>query len=99
MDVEIVKYIVLGKWTDQGRKTIPDIEKRVENPRNLIEEKNGSMSLYFTMGEYDFVAIIDMPNEENMVEILMKLNAIDNFATKTLKAWTDDEFVKMISKL
>ncbi len=34
----------------------------------------------FTMGEYDFVAIIDVPNEENMVEILMKLNAMDNFA-------------------
>jgi uncharacterized protein with GYD domain len=57
------------------------------------------MNLYFTMGEYDFVAIIDMPDEENMVEILMKLNAMDNFETKTLKAWTDSEFVKMVSKL
>jgi uncharacterized protein with GYD domain len=99
MDVKIVKYIVLGKWTDQGRKTIPDIEKRVENARNLTEKQNGSMNLYFTMGEYDFVAIIDMPDEENMVEILMKLNAMDNFETKTLKAWTDSEFVKMVSKL
>ncbi|MGB9938139.1 MAG: GYD domain-containing protein [Methanobacterium sp.] len=94
-----MKYIVLGKWTDQGRKTIPDIEKRVKNARKLIEEKNGSMNLYFTMGEYDFVSIIDMPDEEGVVEILMKLNAMDNFATKTLKAWTDSEFVKMVSKL
>jgi len=95
----MVKYVVMGNWTDQGRKTIPDIEKRVETAQNLVKEQNGSMSLCFTMGEYDFVAIIDMPNEENMVEILMKLNAMDNFATKTLKAWTDSEFVKMVSKL
>ncbi|MGZ7049837.1 MAG: GYD domain-containing protein [Methanobacterium sp.] len=94
-----MKYVVMGNWTDQGRKTIEDIKKRIETSRNLIEEKNGSISLYYTMGEYDFVSIVDMPDEESLVKVLMKLNTTNLFKTKTLKAWTDDEFVKMVSEL
>jgi uncharacterized protein with GYD domain len=94
-----MKYIVLGKWTDQGRKTTKDAKKRIETAQNLVKEQNGSMSLCFTMGEYDFVAIVDMPNEEEMVKVLMKLNIMGNVITETLKAWTDSEFVKIVSKL
>ncbi|MGZ7044640.1 MAG: GYD domain-containing protein [Methanobacterium sp.] len=94
-----MKYVVMGNWTDQGRKTIEDIKKRIETSRNLIEEKNGSISLYYTMGEYDFVSIVDMPDEERLIKVLMKLNTTNLFKTKTLKAWTDDEFVKMVSEL
>jgi uncharacterized protein with GYD domain len=94
-----MKYIVLGKWTDQGRKTTKDAKKRIETAQNLVKEQNGSMSLCFTMGEYDFVAIVDMPNEEGMVKVLMKLNIMNNVITETLKAWTDSEFVKIVSEL
>ncbi|MGZ7120040.1 MAG: GYD domain-containing protein [Methanobacterium sp.] len=94
-----MKYVVMGNWTDQGRKTIEDIKKRIETSRKLVEEKNGSMSLCYTMGEYDFVSIIDMPDEESMVKTLMKLNTMNLFKTKTLRAWTSDEFVNMVSKL
>jgi uncharacterized protein with GYD domain len=94
--VKIVKYIVLGNWTDQGRKTIEEVPKRVETIQNAIEEQNGSMSIYFTMGEYDFVALVDMPDEESMVKILMKVNSMKAAVTKTLKAWPTSEFVKMI---
>ncbi|MGZ7135036.1 MAG: GYD domain-containing protein, partial [Methanobacterium sp.] len=75
------------------------IKKRIETSRNLIEEKNGSITLYYTMGEYDFVSIVDMPDEESLIKVLMKLNTTNLFKTKTLKAWTDDEFVKMVSEL
>ncbi len=94
-----MKYIVLGKWTDQGRKTTKDAKKRIETAQNLVKEQNGNMSICFTMGKYDFVAIVDMPNEEGMVKVLMKLNIMNNVITETLKAWTDSEFVKIVSEL
>lgn len=93
------KYIVLGNWTDQGRKTLGDLSKRLETIRNLIKEQNGSMSLCFTMGQYDFVGIVDVPDEESMVKFLLKINLMQNSETKTLRAWTDSEFAKMISEL
>ena len=91
-----MKYIVLGNWTNQGRKTIDEVPKRVEAIQNLIKEQNGSMNIYFTMGEYDFISFIDMPNEESMVKILMKVNSMKAAVTKTLKAWSMSEFEELI---
>ncbi|MGZ4857576.1 MAG: GYD domain-containing protein [Methanobacteriaceae archaeon] len=51
------------------------------------------------MGEYDFVSIVDMPDEESLIKVLMKLNTTNLFKTKTLKAWTSDEFVNIVSEL
>lgn len=93
------KYVILGTWTDQGRKTLTEAKKRIETSRKWIEEFSGSLSLCFTMGEYDFVAIVDVPDEESMAKIVLKLNTVDNFATKTLRAWTDTEFVELVSEL
>lgn len=94
-----MKYIVLGKWTDQGRKSIDEAPKRVEIIQNLVEKQKGSMSVYFTMGEYDFIGLIDMPNEESMVKILMQVNSMKASVTKTLKAWPTSEFAKLVSDL
>jgi uncharacterized protein with GYD domain len=92
------KYIVMGNWTDEGRKTLDtDYPKRLENSKKLVEEYKGS--LCFTMGEYDFIGIIDIPDEESMVKLLLKMNTIDKFTTKTLRAWTDTEFMKMATEL
>ena len=94
------KYIILGNWTDEGRKTLDtDYPKRIERSQKIVEEYSGSMNLCFTMGEYDFVAIVDMPDEENMVKMLIKLNERNRFTTKTLKAWTDTEFTRMINEM
>jgi len=96
----VPKYIILGNWTDEGRKTLDtDYPKRIERSQKIVEEYSGSMNLCFTMGEYDFVAIVDMPDEENMVKMLIKLNERNRFTTKTLKAWTDTEFTRMINEM
>jgi uncharacterized protein with GYD domain len=57
------------------------------------------MSVYFTMGEYDFIGLIDMPNEESMVKILMKVNSMKAAVIKSLKAWPTSEFAKLVSDL
>jgi len=93
------KYIVLGNWTDQGRKTLDDIPKRIEKSHKLVEEHNGSLSVCFTMGKYDFVGIVDMPDEESMAKVVLKLNSMQNFKTNTLRAWPDNEFAKLVSEL
>ena len=96
----VQKYIVLGNWTDEGRKSLDtDYPKRLENSKKLVEEYNGTMSLCFTMGEHDFIGIIDIPGEKSMAKLLIKLNTIGKFTTKTFRAWTDTEFVKMVTQL
>ena len=93
------KYIVLGNWTDQGRKTLNEISKRIETARNLLKQYNANLTLCYTMGEYDFIGIVDIPDEESMVKIILKLNSMQNFKTTTLRAWTDTEFMELIKEL
>lgn len=94
-----MKYIVLGNWTAKGRETLPGTKKRIETSKKIIESYQGTMELYFTMGEYDFIAIMDIPDEESMAKLLLKLNKLQNFTTKTLRAWPDSEFVEIVSEI
>jgi uncharacterized protein with GYD domain len=51
------------------------------------------------MGEYDFIAIIDMPDEESMVKYLLKAYQARYITINTLRAWDDTEFAEMVSEL
>lgn len=93
------KYIILGNWTEEGRKTINEVPKRLEKNKKLIEELNGSFNIVFTFGEYDFIVTVEVPDEETMAKFLLKLNGTQNFKTKTLRAWDETEFAKMVSEV
>jgi uncharacterized protein with GYD domain len=90
-------YIVLGNLTEQGLQEVKDAPKRDEAARRILERMGGKMQLYYTMGEYDFVAIIDMPNEENMLRFLAEMGRLGNVRTKTLKAWSEAEIARVLS--
>ncbi len=92
-------YIVLGNFTAQGIKNIADVPKRDEVARRLIEEAGGNLNLYYTMGEYDFVAVVDMPDDDSMVAFLVKIGSLGNVTTKTLKAWNEKDFSRVLSRL
>lgn len=65
----------------------------------MIEQAGGKMQLYYTLGEYDFVAIIEMPRDEDMLKFLLQVGSAGNVRTKTLKAWTESETHKVMSQL
>ena len=92
-------YIVLGNFTEQGIKNLKDLAKRDENARRAIEQAKGKVQLYYTLGEYDFVAVIDMPNDESMMKFLLQVGSLGNVRTKTLKAWTESETARLLSQL
>ena len=92
-------YIILGNFTKKGIEKIEDAPKRDEEARRLIEGAGGSLQLYYTMGDYDFVAIMEMPDDENMLKFLIQTLRGKKVVMKTLKAWTEQEFGEVVSKL
>jgi len=92
-------YIILGNYTEQGIKNVKDSPKRDEEARRMIEKAGGKMQLYYTMGEHDFVAIIEMPSDEEMAKFLLQVGRAGNVRTKTLKAWSEIEIHKVMSQL
>ncbi len=92
-------YIVLGNFTEQGIRNIKDVPKRDESARRLIEEAGGKAQIYYTLGEYDFVSIVEMPSDEDVMKFLLQVGKLGNVRTKTLKAWSESDSVKVISQL
>jgi len=91
-------YVVLGKRTELGLRELKDTPKRVEDSHRLLEQLGGRMQYYYTMGEYDFVAIVDLPNDEKMIQFLSEISSLGYVRTTTLKAWSDKEVAQLYSK-
>jgi len=93
-------YIILGKFTDEGIKAIKESPKRVEEQRVAIEKAGGKLhGFYYTMGEYDFVSIVEGPSDESALALLFSLGRLGRVRTITLKAFPVEEAAKIIEKL
>ena len=55
------------------------------------------MQVFYTMGKYDFVAVIEVPKDEDVMAILLCLGSMGNVRSTTMKAWTEEETAKLIS--
>ncbi len=92
-------YIVLGNWTDQGIRNVKESPKRVDTAQALLNKLGGTMEIFFTLGEYDFVALAEAPNDEVVTQLALEIGRAGNVRTKTLKAFSVAEATKIISKL
>ncbi len=93
-------HIVLMKLTDQGIKDVKNAPQRVEAAAKAIEAMGGKLTgFYFTLGEYDYITIIEGLTDEVGASFLLKLGTAGNVRTTTLKAFTKNEFAEMVKKL
>ena len=92
-------YVALGKWTEQGIRMVKDTAKRAEAVRAMAQKMGGKLQIYYTMGEYDVVGIVEMPNDEAYNKFALWLGSQGNVRTKSLKAWTSEEAAKIIAEL
>jgi uncharacterized protein with GYD domain len=88
---------MLGNWTDQGIRKITEAPKRAKLTHDMVNKAGGKMQLFYTMGKYDFVAIIEVPKDDDVVAILLCLGSMGNIRTNTMKAWTEAEAFKIIT--
>jgi uncharacterized protein with GYD domain len=63
----------------------------------LVNKTGGKMQVFYTMGKYDFVSIIEVPKDEDVMAILLCIGSMGNVRTVTMKAWTESEAAKLIT--
>jgi len=88
------EYIVLSRLTAEGRKTLRT------NPDRLLEvneeiDKMGAkvMRQYALLGNYDFLTILEAPDNETVAKIMVELGARGSVETRTLPAMEVDAFL------
>jgi uncharacterized protein with GYD domain len=93
-------YIVLMKLTDQGIRAAKDAPDRIEAGIHSMEALGGKvMGFYATLGEYDYVACVEAPNEAIVMRYLLAFGAAGDVRTTTMKALTHKEFEEIARKL
>ena len=93
-------YIGLLKLTDHGIKNIKKAPQRIENAIKAYEAMGGKfIGFYVVLGEYDYVAIGEAPSDEAHVAFFLALGVEGFVRTRTLKAFTKEEFAEIVKKL
>ncbi len=93
-------YVTLLKWTEQGIRNAKESPKRVDQASALFKQLGAKLNaFYYTMGEYDAVAISEAANDEVAFQVALQIGGQGNVRTTTLKAWTVDEATKVFAKL
>ena len=96
----MVTYVMLLNWTDQGIRNVKDSPKRLDAVKKLAKDLGGEVkSFYMTLGAYDVVLIVDMPNNDKLASFGLKLGSLGNMRSTTLKAFTEDEYRRIIAGL
>lgn len=93
-------YIILGNYTQEGVSKMKESPARVEAARKAVEAAGGRfLSWHLTLGQYDFVAITEVPDAKAAASILLAIGAQGNVRTETLRAFTEEEFKGVVSAM
>ena len=92
-------YIVLYRFTREGRKNVKETVKRAEEVRKQNEARGFKvLGHYWTQGRYDLVAIVDAPSEEAMVAGLFNVAEAGNVSSETMRAFTAEEMRRILAQ-
>ncbi|MCS7278989.1 MAG: GYD domain-containing protein [Thermodesulfobacteriaceae bacterium] len=92
-------YVILSKLTDDGRETIKDNPFRIFEVNKEIEEMGVKvLQQYAVLGPYDFVNIVEAPNNEAIVKMSIELGSRGTVELMSLPAIPVEELLKIIKK-
>ena len=93
-------YIQLTHWTEKGLQTVKEAPARLDAAKQAAKALGGEIkAAYMVMGRYDLVVIFEAPDDEAVARGTLALGMQGNLRTETLKAFTEDEFRKIIATL
>ena len=92
-------YVTLLNWTDQGIQNYKDTAKRAEAFAAAAQKLGAKLlSLHWTVGSYDLVAVVEAPDDETVTAVLLQLGGVGNVRTTTLRAFGREEMVRIVAK-
>lgn len=93
-------FMMIMNFTDQGARSIKDAPKRIEAARQLGKKLGVDVKqVYLTAGETDMVAFIETADGDAMPRFALALGSLGNVHTKTVRAWPEAEFARIVSEL
>ena len=87
-------YVMLTSLTDEGRKTLKSNPQRIKEVNKEVEAMGAKiLAQYALLGPYDFVNILDAPDNKTIAKVATELSSRGTLQTMTMAAMTIDELI------
>ena len=93
-------YISLINLTQDGIKNIKESPDRLDAAKKAFQAFGGELKeFYLVMGQYDMVVVSEGPDDETAAKLALAISSQGAISTETLRAFTEDEYRKIIAEL
>ena len=94
-------FVMLTTLTDEGAKTLKHKPQRIKEVDREVMEKFGVkiIAQYAVMGPYDFVNILEAPDNDTVVKMAIELSSRGTIRTLTMPAIDIDTLIKDLEEL
>lgn len=92
-------YILLSTLTDEGRRTVKERPQRIQEVNREIEALGAKvMAQYVVLGPYDFVNVVEAPDNKTIARVSMELGARGTVQIMSMAAIPINEFIASMKK-
>ncbi len=93
-------YVMLGSLTHAAFDELGSIQNRDRKAKEIIESLGGKLiSLYYTLGQYDFIVIFEMPSQEVLVKFLAIMGKFGTVRTETMETIPMDTLYRVAKEI
>ncbi len=85
-------YVMLTNLTADGVRTLKNNPGRVTEVNQEVEQLGAKvLAQYATLGQYDFVTVLEAPDEKTMAKVSVELGSRGTMSSQTLTAIPSDQ--------
>jgi uncharacterized protein with GYD domain len=93
-------FITTLHFTEQGIKAVRDTCERAAAFKATAQKMGVKVTgLYWTLGAFDGVIVLEAPDEETATAVLLQLGSLGNVRTQTARAFDSAEMQKLLGLL
>ncbi len=90
-------YIMMCTLTPDGVQTVKNNPRRILEVNNEVEQLGASVKAQWaTLGEFDFISIVEAPDEKTMARVSLELGSRGTGRYETLAAIPMDDFISSL---
>ena len=85
-------FVMLTNLTSEGVQTLKNNPNRVQEVNKEVEQLGVKVKeQWATLGQYDFITIVEAPDEKTMAKVSVELGSRGTMTSQTLAAMPADE--------
>ncbi len=90
-------YVMLTNLTADGVRTLKNNPGRVAEVNQEVEQMGAKvLAQYATLGQYDFVTVLEAPDEKTMAKVSVELGSRGTMSSQTLAAIPSDRLAESL---